>query len=73
MDAMDLIAAALAAPHTHKCVVTYKDGKVYSFGTRSEVTAQNHAMNFNRKIGRNLIDRATGKTVVIVSVEVLPL
>lgn len=65
-----LIAAALAAPKTHKVVTTYADGAVREFETRSLQTAENHAVLDRRNIGRDLISRETGKTVRIVSVEV---
>ena len=65
-----LIAAALAAPKTHKVVTTYADGKVREFETRSEQTAEHHAVLDRRNIGRDLIVRETGGIVRIVSVEV---
>lgn len=65
-----LIAAALAAPKTHKVVTTYADGRVREFETRSLQTAENHAVLDRSKIGRDLISRETGKTVRIVSVDV---
>lgn len=68
-----LIAAALAAPKTHKVVTTYACGKVREFETRSAASAQNHAVGESRKIGRDLINRDTGATVRIVSVEVVAL
>jgi len=54
-----LIAAALAAPKTHVVVVTYADGRVRRFETRNEASAENHAVMERRKVGRDLIDRAT--------------
>ena len=63
-----LIAAALAAPKTHVVVVTYADGRVRRFETRNEASAENHALMERRKVGRDLIDRMTGKTVRVVSV-----
>jgi hypothetical protein len=65
-----LIAAALAAPKTHKVVTTYADGKVRKFETRSELTANNHAVLDHRNIGRVLVSRETGETVRIVSVTI---
>lgn len=67
-----LIAAALAMPNTHKVVTTYADGSVREFATRSQQTAENHAVLNRRKIGRDLISRETGKTVRVVSVAVEP-
>jgi hypothetical protein len=66
-----LIAAALAAPKTHKVVTTYADGRVREFPTRSLQTAENHAVLDRRNIGRDLISRETGAKVRIVSVEVM--
>jgi hypothetical protein len=65
-----LIAAALAAPKTHKVVTIYADGAVKHFDTRNLASAENHAIGERRKIGRDLIDRMTGKTVRVVSVAV---
>jgi len=65
------IAAQLATPKTHKVVTTYADGRVREFETRSEQTAENHAVLDRRNIGRDLISRETGETVRIVSVEVV--
>jgi len=68
-----LIAAALAMPKTHKVVTTYADGSVREFETRSHQTAENHAVLERRKIGRDLIDRMSGKTVRVVRVVVEPI
>lgn len=68
MKTNPLIAAALAAPKTHAVVTTYADGKVRRFETRNEPSAENHAVGERSKVGRNLIDRDTGKTVRVVSV-----
>lgn len=65
-----LIAAAIAAPKTHKVVTTYADGRVREFETRNLITAENHAVIDRRKVGRDLIDRDTGDTVRVVSVTV---
>jgi hypothetical protein len=67
-----LIAAALAAPKTHKVVTTYADGKVTEFATRSLQTAENHAVLNRRNIGRPLIEREfPHRRVTIVKVEVV--
>ncbi len=65
-----LIAKALAAPKTHAVVTTYECGKVKRFETRSAASAETHAIGERRKINRNLIDRETGKTVRVVSVQI---
>ena len=73
-DDADMIAAfakinaALAAPKTHRVVITYAGGKVRTFDTRSLSTAEGHAVGERRKIGRDLIDRMTGDKVRVVSV-----
>lgn len=64
------IAAALAAPKTHEVVTTYACGKVHTFPSRSLASAENYADMERRKIGRALIDRASGNTVRVVSVDV---
>lgn len=74
MNTHPLIAAALAAPKTHAVVTTYADGTVKRHETRNAASANTHADFVERpKIGRDLIDRATGKTVRVVSVEIMPL
>lgn len=69
-NAMALITAALAAPKTHAVVTTYADGRVKRFETRNEASAETHATGERRKVGRELIDRDTGNTVRVVSVDV---
>lgn len=69
----DLINSILAMPKTHEVVTTYADGQVRRFETRSEKTAEMHAVLDRRNIGRDLIVRETGETVRIVSVVVRPL
>lgn len=76
MDAktQSLISAAAAIPHTHEVVVTYADGRERRLATRSEATAESHAAHAERhKIGRDLLDPETKKTVRVVSVSVRPL
>jgi hypothetical protein len=65
-----LIAAALAAPKTHKVVTLFADGRVREFKTRNLASAETHATGERRKVGRDLIDRVTGKTVHILHVAV---
>jgi hypothetical protein len=71
MTTHPLISAALAAPKTHKVVTTFADGRTREQETHSAASAENHAIGERRKIGRDLIDRVTGKTVRVVSVEVV--
>ena len=72
MTTHPLIAAALAAPHTHEVVTTYADGRERRLSTRSLDTAQRHSMRDRSNIGRDLIGD-TGGTVRIVSVKVVAL
>jgi hypothetical protein len=65
-----LIATALAAPKTHCVVTTYADGRTRRFETRNASSAEVHAVGERRKIGKDLIDRATGATVCVTSVTV---
>lgn len=68
-----LIAAALAMPKTHGVLTTFADGTTRRFDTRSEKSAEMHATGERRKVGKKLINRDTGETVQIVSVEVVKL
>lgn len=68
-----LINAALNAPKTHVVISTYADGKEYRHEARCAKTAENWAVGERRKIGRDLISRETGKTVRVVSVEIMPI
>lgn len=67
------IAAALAKPVTHAVITTYADGTTYRHETRGAAQAENWAIGERRKIDRDLIDRATGKSVRVVSVEIVTL
>lgn len=70
MNVQQLIAAELAKPLTHKCVTLYADGSAKEHQTRGLAQANNFAMGERRKVGRDLIDRATGKTVRVLDVYV---
>jgi hypothetical protein len=65
-----LIAAALAAPKTHRVMTTYDGGRVRTFETRSLASAENYAQLDRRRIGRKLINRETGGIVVIRAVAI---
>lgn len=71
MNAMKMIEAALAAPKTHAVITKYADGRERRFETRSLASAKTHASVEGANMGRDLIDRATGKTVRKVSVEIV--
>lgn len=71
MKALDLIARIQAMPKTHAVVTTYADGEVLAHATHSAAAAETWAVGERRKIGRDLIDRDTGETVRVVSVEIV--
>lgn len=73
MSTPALVAAMLAKPITHNVVTTFADGSARRFGVRSAAQGENYATGERRKIGRDLINRETGATVRIVSVEVVAL
>jgi hypothetical protein len=66
-----LIQQQLSRPKTHKVVTRYESGKVYEFEVASEAQAENYAVGQRRKIGKDLIDRDSGETVRVVSVEIV--
>lgn len=65
-----LIQAALNDPKTHAVVTLYAGGASKRHETRSLAAAQNYATGERRKIGRQLIDRATGRAVEVVHVSI---
>lgn len=66
----DLIARRLAAKKSFAVVTTYADGATRQHATETKGQANNYAVGERRKIGRDLINRETGKTVRVVSVEI---
>lgn len=70
MDIRDKLAALAAAPRGWRVAVLYVDGSVKTHDSRSLAGAKNFAIGERRKIGRELIDRATGNTVRIVEVTI---
>lgn len=70
METHPLIAAALAAPKTHRVVTTYECGMVRTFDTRNAASAETYAVGERRKLGRELIARETGAKVRVLSVEI---
>jgi hypothetical protein len=66
-----LVRAALDAPKTHVVVTLYADGTTKRHETRSRASAETHAnMVIRPQLGRDLIDRKTGKTVRMIDVTV---
>jgi len=70
MNIEAFLAAHLAKPLTHRVTTLYASGAVKTHDTRSLGAAENFAIGENRKVGRKLIDRATGQAVEIVGVMV---
>lgn len=62
------IAAALAAPKTHRVVTLFADGTERTHETRSEASAETYAVGERRKVGRNLLSGTTGEWVRVVAV-----
>ena len=62
--------AALAAPMTHVVATHYADGATKRHEVRSLAAAQNWAAGECSKIGKQLVNRETGKTVTVVSVTI---
>jgi len=71
MNAMDLIAKRLAAPKNFRISTIYADGTVKTHDTETLGQAENWATGENAMIGRDLIDRMTGKKVRVVAVEIV--
>ena len=68
MDTQAFLQAQFAKPMTHRVTTVYADGVTKTHDTRSLGAADNFAIGERRKTGRELIDRATGKTVRIIDV-----
>lgn len=67
------LEALAAAPKTHRVTTHYASGAVSAFDAHSANAAASIYASESRKIGRDLIDRATGDTVRVVSVVIEPL
>ncbi|MBY3333765.1 hypothetical protein HFN98_24550 [Rhizobium laguerreae] len=65
-----LIARRLAAPKQFEVVTLYADGTSHSHPTETRAQADKHAVGERRKVGRSLINRATGVAVEVVDVYV---
>ena len=70
MNVEAFLQAKLAQPLTHRVTTLYANGTVKTHDTRSLGAAENFAIGETRKVGRKLIDRATGQAVEIVGVMV---
>jgi hypothetical protein len=65
-----LIANRLAAPKQFTVTTLYADGRTKRHDTETMGQAENWAGGERHKIGRELIDRTTGKTVTVRSVTI---
>lgn len=74
MNALDRLNALAAAPKPWLVSVAYEDGRVRTLRQPLEGSARNYAAAESRKIGKALISRETGATVMVksVTVEYLP-
>lgn len=70
MNALDLIAAHLARPVTHRVTTAYEGGAVRTHDVRSLAQAQNWATGERRKVGRTLLSRETGESVKVIAVTI---
>lgn len=70
MDIRSKLKALAKQPRTHRVVTLYADGSIKSHDAISAAGAENFAIGQRRKIGRDLIDRETGKTVQVIGVTV---
>lgn len=70
MTIEERLSALTAAPKPWVYVVRYEDGRERRIGALWQSAAENGAERERRKIGRDLIDRETGKTVRVIAVDV---
>lgn len=68
-----LIARMQARPKTLRIQTTFADGSTRYYDVATMGQAEIYATGERRKIGRDLINRETGATVRVVSVDILPL
>ena len=66
----DIIAKMQAMPKKFAVVTIMADGSTRRHETATFGQAENYAIGETRKIGRELINRETGKTVMVVSVDI---
>lgn len=68
-----IIARMQSMPKAFAVVTRFADGTTRSHETATRGQAENYKVGEARKIGRDLINRETGATVRVVSVEVVAL
>lgn len=66
----DIIARMRAMPKAWRVVTIYDNGTSRTHETATEEQANNYATGDRRRIGKPLVDRASGRTVIVVSVTV---
>jgi hypothetical protein len=73
MDTEAFLQSHLAKPFSHCVTTLYANGTSKTHSTRSLAAAENFAKGQRQKLGRDLIDRATGESVRILAVTLSPL
>lgn len=71
MNIEDRLNALIAMPKPWHVVTLYECGKVRHLACITRAAAETHADMEQRKVGRDLIERETGRKVKVVSVEIL--
>lgn len=66
------LSALASGPKPFRVITAYASGEVRSLDVHSAGAAETYALGERRKIGRDLINRETGETVRVVSVEIVP-
>jgi len=67
------IQALLARPKNFRVSTHYADGRVKNHDVHSFGQAQNWAAGERRRVGRDLVDRVTGKVSRVVDVAIEPI
>jgi len=73
LETAALIARMQARPNTLRVLTTFANGATRHHDVATMGQAENYATGERRKIGRNLVNRETGASVRVVSVDILPL
>lgn len=68
-----LIARMQAMPKAYRVLTTFVDGTTRHYDVATLGQAENYKVGESRKIGRDLINRDSGATVRVVSVEIVKL
>ncbi len=70
-ESQALISRLQSMPKAFAVVTRFADGSERRYETATEGQARNYAVGESRKIGRDLINRETGKTVRVNAVDVV--